>query len=445
MDKKHNINVAPLTLVQRITKSFISLNMALMVILTWSLGGTAIAASKLQFVEVVTEGSGKTINLAALDGLKMAVSQVNGATVAASTATSISSSVMGQGDNKEYLYSNQFQQQIETATKGVVKNWTILSERQDANLGNIYFLKMRVTVAKYKESAQLQRLRLAFSDFGYARSQGDSAKAASAARDTQQRLTAYLTQTRRFAIIDRQNMDRTQAELNLIQGGDFKVEEMARLGNKVGADYMVVGDVAKADTRTTKQVMQTTGKTFTKTTSNLSISIRIIDIATSQVKFADQFDLTDETSLGVLASDMSREMGEFILNAIYPVRIVAVNGDEITLGQGGRTIQRGRSYNLIKLGGRIYDPYTKESLGRQETIVGIVNITSVQAKTSTAKIARLGGITSDELSQIDLIVRPTKMGERKSRKAAAKKSVKKVIKEGQNAIKSFDNEVKNDW
>jgi len=416
-----------------------------MFILTWSLGGTAIAASKLQFVEVVTEGSGKTINLAALDGLKMAVSQVNGATVAASTATSISSSVMGQGDNKEYLYSNQFQQQIETATKGVVKNWTILSERQDANLGNIYFLKMRVTVAKYKESAQLQRLRLAFSDFGYARSQGDSGKAASAARDTQQRLTAYLTQTRRFAIIDRQNMDRTQAELNLIQGGDFKVEEMARLGNKVGADYMVVGDVSKADTRKIKQVMQTTGKTFTKTTSNLSISIRIIDIATSQVKFADQFDLTDETSLGVLASDISREMGEFILNAIYPVRIVAVNGDEITLGQGGRTIQRGRSYNLIKLGGRIYDPYTKESLGRQETIVGIVNITSVQAKTSTAKIARLGGITPDELSQIDLIVRPIKMGERKSRKAAAKKSVKKVIKEGQNAIKSFDNEVENDW
>lgn len=445
MDKKYNINVAPLTLVQRITKSFVSLNVAVMVILTWSLGGTAIAASKLQFVEVVTEGSGKTINLAALDGLKMAVSQVNGATVAASTATSISSSVMGQGDNKEYLYSNQFQKQIETATKGVVKNWTILSERQDANLGNIYFLKMRVTVAKYKESAQLQRLRLAFSDFGYARSQGDSAKAASAARDAQQRLAAYLTQTRRFAIIDRQNMDRTQAELNLIQGGDFKVEEMARLGNKVGADYMVVGDVTKADTRTTKQVMQTTGKTFTKTTSNLSISIRIIDIATSQVKFADQFDLTDETSLDVLASDMSREMGEFILNAIYPVRIVAVNGDEITLGQGGRTIQSGRSYNLIKLGERIYDPYTKESLGRHETIVGTVNITSVQAKTSTAKIARLGGITSDELSQIDLIVRPTKKGERKSRIAAAKKSVKKVIKEGQNAIKSFDKEVKNDW
>ncbi len=89
---------------------------------------------------------------------------------------------MGQGDNKEYLYSNQFQKQIETATKGVVKNWTILSERQDTNLGNIYFLKMRVTVAKYKESAQLQRLRLAFSDFGYTRSQGDGAKAASAAR-----------------------------------------------------------------------------------------------------------------------------------------------------------------------------------------------------------------------------------------------------------------------
>jgi curli biogenesis system outer membrane secretion channel CsgG len=428
--------------------SFIRLNRLLgsvLVIGLLTLASAGHAASKLTFVDVTTEGSGKTINLAALDGLKMAVSQVNGATVAASTATSISSSMSGQGDSKEYLYSNAFQQQIETATKGVVKSWTILSERQDPNLGNLYFLKMRVTVAKYEESVQLQRLRLAFSYFGYYQAKGNRDDAYQMARETQERITDYLTQTRRFAIIDRQNMDRTQKELDLIQGEDFKVEEMARLGNKVGADYMVIGDITNATTKTTKQVMQSTGRTFKKTNSHLSLSLRIIDIATSQVKFADTFELYDETSLAILARDMSRQAGEFIINAIYPVRIVAVNGDQLTFGQGGDTIQRGRDYNIIRLGNRIFDPYTKESLGREETIIGTAKVISVQARTSTAKVSTLKEVTIEELASTDLLVRPVVMGKRNSKALAAKKSVKEVIKKGQESMDSFKKEVDNDW
>jgi hypothetical protein len=405
----------------------------------------ASAASKLSFVTVQTEGSGPTFKRAVLDGLKMALSQVNGAAVAASTTTSISSSSSGTGESKEYVYSNDFRQHIETATKGVVKSWDVISERKDPNLGNMIFLQMKVTVAKYKESPQLQRLRLAFSNFNVVSTGGDGRLKEQTANKIQQRITNYLTQTRRFAILDRQKMQQTNMELALIQGADFKVEEMARLGNKVGADYMVLGSLDVARTYKTEQVMQSTGKRFINSISELSYSIQIIDIATSQIKYSDTFELSDETSLAMLAKDSSREAGEAILNAIFPIRVLAVQNDMITFGQGGKTVQKNRSYNLVKLGEKLYDPYTKESLGRNEIIIGEVNVTNVQAKTATAKITKLNGVTLDKLSTLALIARPTIMGERRSSSAMKKEKLQKTVKQGQEAVNKLKKEAESAW
>lgn len=405
----------------------------------------ASASSKIGFVTVQTEGSGPTFKRAVLDGLKMALSQVNGAAVAASTTTSISSSSSGSGENKEYVYSNDFRQHIETATKGVVKSWDVISERQDPNLGNMIFLQMKVTVAKYKESVQLERLRLAFSDFDVVTEGGDTRIKKKTASKIQQRITNYLTQTRRFAILDRQKMEQTNRELVLIQGSNFKVEEMARLGNKVGADYMVLGTLDVAQTYKTEQTMQSTGKRFVNTISELSFTVQIIDVATSQIKYSDTFELNDETSLEMLVKDSSRQAGEAILNAIYPIRVLAVQNDNVTFGQGGKTVQKNRSYNLVRLGEKLYDPYTKESLGRNEIIVGEVKVINVQAKTSTAKIINLSGVTLNELSSLTLLARPTVMGERRSASITKKERLQKTIQKGQEAVNKLKKEAESAW
>ena len=54
------------------------------------------------------------------------------------------------------------------------------------------------------------------------------------------------------------------------------------------------------------------------------------------------------------------------------------------------------------------DPYTKESLGRKEVVVGTVKITNVQSKMSTAKILKTKIKKIEELLEYDYIVRPIK-------------------------------------
>ncbi len=54
-------------------------------------------------------------------------------------------------------------------------------------------------------------------------------------------------------------------------------------------------------------------------------------------------------------------------------------------------------------GERLADPYTKESIGRKETVIGVARITRVQSKQSTAEIISIDmGITPET----PLLIRP---------------------------------------
>ena len=95
-----------------------------------------------------------------------------------------------------------------------------------------------------------------------------------------------------------------------------------------------------------------------------------------------------------------------ISNAIFPARVVAVADGIITINQGGKTLKIGETYNLVKLGKPVNDPYTKESLGRVESKVGRVEISDVQAKTSSAKIIEINLSDTSPLAAGTFIIRP---------------------------------------
>ena len=80
------------------------------------------------------------------------------------------------------------------------------------------------------------------------------------------------------------------------------------------------------------------------------------------------------------------QIGELVNFAIFPITVISRNGDLLTLNQGGETIKIGKSYRLVKLGKRLKDPYTGESLGPDEIDVGVVEIKNRTDRTATAKL-----------------------------------------------------------
>ncbi|SVE47221.1 uncharacterized protein METZ01_LOCUS500075, partial [marine metagenome] len=63
-------------------------------------------------------------------------------------------------------------------------------------------------------------------------------------------------------------------------------------------------------------------------------------------------------------------------------------------------------FQLVRHGKDVFDPHTKESLGKEEIVVGLIKITNVQAKTSTAEIVEGGGDISNSFASNTYIARP---------------------------------------
>ena len=394
------------------------------------------ASGSVETVELQSQGIGATQRDAVLDGVREAVSMVNGMAMAAETSlTELTAEVTTESDSA-FLMSSTFMDQISTATSGIVEGYEILSSGRDAGTG-LVTVNLMVRVARYETSTQLDRLRMALSAMRIDNNVKDRRAAPEFAEDLQDGVIDYLTQTRRFAMIGRQLMAETQAELNFIARADVPTRELARLGNQVGTDYLVVLELRDLLTKVSERKMATTNRVRRKTALISEVGVRIIDVATSQIKFSGTVDSRGSKDYRDLARNASRAIGRYIQNAIYPVRIIAINGNILTLGQGGKTIERGERYNLIRLGERLYDPYTKESLGYKETVVGTVTITTVRAKQSKAEIETLDGANIAALNGYEFVVRPVQPAA-DAEMEAARERVKKAKDQAKSLKDKFD-------
>jgi len=382
------------------------------------LTGTVLA--KITYVTISAQGSGITKNDAIQEAIVNAISQVNGAKVAAKTKSEFSYSSDSDSGVERSNSHESFEKSVNTKTKGVVQSWNVISE-QAPNVNDAIFssweVEVEATIAKYKSSIQADRLRMAVVPFRTL----STVTEVDFGRLFEKSLNSYLTQTRKFAMIDRKYSHEQQQELKLIQGDNFKIEEAARSGNQLGADYLVLGVIDNANKKINTVHMRTVNKKIVRTNTQIDLSFRLIDVATGQIKHAGEYSqsFSGNASINSMAKKAANSVGKDIINAIYPILVVNVNGNILTLGQGGKTLKIGDKLKLIKYGEKIHDPYTGESLGYTEIEIGVVKVSSVQSKLSTAKIVNL---SVDSVNRKDkMIVRFMVSAQKKTEKDLKKK------------------------
>lgn len=361
------------------------------------------ASANIKLVEVQAEGIGTTQRDAILDALKTAVGQINGMDISSQTISRLATQVIDTDQYTEFTASTEFVEDISSATSGQIDSFDIISSRVRPDFNNAIEVVLRVKVAKYVASKQLNRLRMSVYDPYLDASIASDPDAIRFARSLRRKVEDYLTQTRRFAMLDRQMLTDTQDELNLIANGGMPTSELARLGQRVGSDYLVMITVYKHGRIVNDRQLLGTTAIKRDVIDMAEVSVRIIDVATSQIKYAKNQIFQVDPAKAALDEHASFQLGQFISNAIYPAKIVAIDGAVLTIGQGGDTMQNGAEYHIVLQGERLADPYTKESIGRKETIIGIARITRVQSKQSTAEIISLDMNISAESS---LILRP---------------------------------------
>ncbi len=372
-----------------------------------------ISYSKTELVTVTSQGSGQSRYEAIQEALVTAIGKVNGTKIASETQLAFSHKSIAVNDSELYTSEEAIQKSINSTVNGIVKSWTIISaiapQSNETLSPALWEVDLDVTLVQYQESKQNNRLRIAVAPFQIS-SEIKSLQTANRFKiKFNNSIVNYLTQTRRFAVLDRKYTNDQNSELNKIQGANYSTDELAKLGHKLGTDYLIVGSINNIKYYSNTISMRTSDKSITKKSSKLDFSYRIIDVATGLIKYSDEFTqrFNGHISTKTMAEIATNNIGQIIVNAIYPIRVVNIRGDSLTIGQGGKTLKKGQFLKLLKYGDKIFDPYTQESLGNVEIKIGTVEITNVRAKTSTARlIESTENITAD--SSNVMIIRPIK-------------------------------------
>jgi len=352
---------------------------------------------------VIAEGIGVSLNQAIYDALDEAVGRVNGKSIESHKQLESIEISNIDGDNENYFASEVYQAKVKSATKGVVDSYEILSKNKEGD--GLYKVNLSVNVLKFvAQNNNRKRIAVFPMRIGQGRFtiKGKTIDKERVVRLATQNLVTTLVQSRRFTVLDREYMTETVGEQRIAMSPNAPVEEMARLGQEMVADYIMVGTIESLGYEEQKIKMQGSGRELIQKIGNVEIGIRLVDVATRQVAYSDFLKLRVseeaierfggsfrsegiDASISMVAAD---NIGRKILETIYPLVVVSVNGEILTIGQGGSQIKEGDRLEIFMYGKRLTDPYTNEFLGREEVKVGTIQITRVNSKQSHARIIK---------------------------------------------------------
>jgi hypothetical protein len=205
----------------------------------------------VEVVAVKVDGVGPTRNAAILDGLNLAVRQVNGVPLAGISINSQGSLDYGQKGPNEFGITNET---VLSVTQGSVKSFSILSEKHGEKTKDDprtpgWRLSLNVEVNKYKPSAAAKMTkimvlapRMASSSFAIGDQTLNADEVGTALRN---QIGEVIGKSGRFAVIDRQFDDDINQELAQIAPGTTANQEIAKLGQRLTVDLLVIPEVKR--------------------------------------------------------------------------------------------------------------------------------------------------------------------------------------------------------
>ncbi len=359
-----------------------------MVVLACLVLAPASAGAAEHRVEV--RGYGMTHSDAVVDGLQEASRQVTGVSIDAreivrSQSAMISVDKDGEGGTTA-VFDKSSESAIALGSSGVIKRYQVLSSARE-NGQHVVFLD--VTIEKYESPGLSTDSRRKLAVMPFRPGRGVSAGAIDL---LSQSLVNEFTQSRRFVVLDREYEEVMANERNVWASSDASVHERAKLGQRLGADYLVYGTVSSLWVNTKKTYIQMTDETIVETSGGASVEYRIMVPATGQVKWSDTVSTSVhvEGGAGGLETRMLKKLASKIVHesmeVVYPIRIINIAGSKIYINQGGKTVSSGDRFDVFSLGEALIDPYTNESLGQEEVKIGVIAVKDVKPKYAIAEV-----------------------------------------------------------
>ena len=338
-------------------------------------------------------------------------------------------------------YSQKYLKELIDETKGGIKSYKIINKEINAN--GWHLIEVSAEVAFFNLPKEAMRVRMAAFPFRLYEIEGDHERFQ---RLLDQNINDYFVQTKKFTMLDRSFIEDVAKEQQIILDGKAPATEMAKIGNEISADFILVGSVENFNINEKVTKILTSDQEIRRNEASIYMSYRLIDVATKQINYSNtiqykiQLSQNSEKPDTEIISKISKILGEEILFSIYPVLVEKVVNGEIYLGQGGSQFTKGEKYEIFQKGEKIIDSYTNEVIGNVETSIGLIEIVSVSSGYTKAKMFSEENNLPKTIRQGKYIVRPIKqddVNKEKSFKEKKEKIKKKREEKKENLDKEF--------
>lgn len=366
---------------------------------------TASFAQGLTTVTVAVTGTGTSYELAFYDALNQAIIQTKGGQVITETDfKSLTTETAKNHNGKEKtdtLASGEMAKTVGVKTEGRIAGYTIRAKRNPGAARWEVELDVKLTQYLSKQPGTVAKPTLAVLPFHLHDSyqlDGYKLNRAAIGDRLKHRTVTAIVQSRRFAVVDRDFTIEYQKEAALLRSKDVAPAEIARLGNVLGADYILVGTVEDLTGKVISNYNQYTQRTTTQYIGSAIVSYRLILAATRETRWSDtvRVDLstqpgnTIDERLDVALSDVAWKIASQVVDIVYPIKVVTTNAvtGEVILNRGGGWLVPGEQFSAMNATGDLIDPDTGEKLGKQETLTAVLEITRVEAKVAYSRVVQ---------------------------------------------------------
>ena len=394
--------------------------------------------AEITYVEIQAKGKAANYEDALKKALKEAISKVNGVTLKTESVLETIDKSLTTNEGSSASLGRDLKEKISEKSGGSIKSFDILKEYEDAN--GLQVVEIKATVAKYKLSKTANRKRMAIVPFRinlneisiFGKSGFDDAD--NLKKYINQEFTNYFVQTRKFTILDREFDKEIAAELMNLDNSE-KIEDQVKIGQKLFADYIIVGRLDFLVLEKIEKKFLTSDKILKKEIGTLNFSYRVIDVPTGQIKYSSkvalEVDIKKQTQpIPYLFNLTAQKAGLEIMYAIYPILVEKIEDDLLYLGQGGNQIKVDDNFTIYeRTDSKIKDTYTGETLGNVEKVVGKATIIDSNAKFSVAQITEQKYDLSEDFKPRKYMVKPIKEIKKKKSSTKTKKKKKPIDQE----------------
>lgn len=418
---------------------------------------------KVDTVPTTADGYGSTPAAATADAMKTAILQVNGATIDTGSVHVKYGLDVTDGKDAVSLRATSFAESVAQKSGGAITNFKVLTVADPKSSGGQYKVTITANIAHFTAPADNKKIKVVVAPVRFDAASfvigSETVPAQKVAENIREQVLVALNNTGRFSVLDREIGSDIDQELAMIKNGDAPRAETGKLGQAVTADVIWAGHIDTLAYNRHARKLATSDRELVSYSGGWAIAQKLVNVATRQVMTSDALhgDAPEisPTTMGAgiksgqvltrMEAEIASEIVASILARTFPITVVARDGNNVVLSQGGQSVKLGTRYALASMGNEMKDPQTGESLGRMEAACCEVVIDKVTPKLSYGHLENVkisleniatGGlqvreqvkgvkvvVSTAETSKADLAIKETSTVQNVVLKRVSKKSV----------------------